>query len=151
MNSDFKELLQAFSEHDVEYMIVGGYAAIHYSQPRYTKDLDLWVRPTLDNARKVAKAFAQFGLPMHDFTLSDLADTGFQFYIGVEPIAFDFLTSIKGLEFGKAWPNRQQSDQDGTPIWYLGKDDLIAAKRACARPQDLSDIDEIRRAGSNFE
>lgn len=115
MNSDFKELLQAFNEHDVDYMIVGGYATIHYSQPRYTKDLDLGVRPTLDNARKVAKAFAQFGLPMHDFTLGDLADTGFQFYVGVEPIAFDLLTSIKGLEFGKAWPNRQQSDQDGTP------------------------------------
>ena len=148
MNSDFKELLQKFNEHKVEYMIVGGYAAIHYSQPRYTKDLDIWVRPARDNARRIAKAFAEFGLPMHNFTLDDLANEGFQFFVGVSPVAFDFLTTITGLQFDTAWENREPSDQDGISIWYVSKEDLITAKKAVGRDQDLHDIDEINRADS---
>lgn len=148
MNSDFKELLQVFSEHKVEYMVVGGYAAIHYSQPRYTKDLDIWIRPSEDNAIRIAQAFAEFGLPMHEFTLEDLAEEGFQFFVGVSPVAFDFLTTIKGLVFDEAWGNREKSDQEGFPIWYVGKADLITAKKAVGREQDLHDIDEMNRAGS---
>ena len=148
MNSDFKELLQKFNVHNVEYMIVGGYAAIHYSQPRYTKDLDIWIRPSLDNAKLVAKAFAEFGLPMHEFNLDDLAHKGFQFFVGVSPVAFDFLTTITGLEFEQAWKNREPSEQNGFTIWYVGKDDLITAKKAVGRLQDLHDIDEINRANS---
>lgn len=148
MNSDFKELLQVFADHEVRYLVVGGYAAIHYSQPRYTKDLDLWVEPTMENARKIARAFLVFGLPMEGFTIDDLADTGFQFFVGCPPCAFDFLTSIKGLEFKSAWENRVLSDQEGVPVWYISKADLITAKSAVAREQDLKDIEEIRRAES---
>ena len=148
MNSDFKDLLRIFNELEVEYLVVGGYAAIHYSQPRYTKDLDLWIKPTQKNALAVAKAFSLFGLPMHDFTVSDLADTGFQFFVGCPPCAFDFLTTVKGLEFDPAWENRSQSMEGDLPIWYLGKEDLITAKKAVARDQDLKDIEEIRRADS---
>lgn len=148
MNSDFKELLQTFNAHEVEYMVVGGYAAIHYSQPRYTKDLDIWIRPSEQNAKRIAKAFAEFGLPIHEFTIDDLAAEGFQFFVGVSPVAFDFLTTIKGLEFEAAWNNREESDQEGFPIWYVGKNDLITAKKAVGREQDLHDIEEIHRAES---
>ena len=148
MNSDFKELLQIFNAHEVEYMIIGGYAAIHYSQPRYTKDLDLWVRPTMENARRIAHAFVEFGLPMHNFTIDDLAHEGFQFFVGVSPVAFDFLTTIMGLEFDKAWENREESEEYGIPVLYLGKADLITAKKAVGREQDLHDIEEIYRADS---
>jgi hypothetical protein len=129
-------------------MVVGGYAAINDSQPRYTKDLDLWVRPSRENARRIARAFAEFGLPMHDFTIDDLADEGFQFFVGVSPVAFDFLTTIKALDFDSAWPNRVISDEDGIPITYLGKTDLIIAKKAVGRDRDLHDIEEIQRADS---
>lgn len=148
MNSDFKELLQTFNAHEVEYLVVGGYAAIHYSQPRYTKDLDLWIRPSPENARRIARAFLEFGLPMHDFTIDDLADEGFQFFVGVSPVAFAFLTTIKGLDFESAWPNRVISDEEGFPITYVGKNDLITAKKAVGRDRDLHDIEEIRRADS---
>lgn len=146
MNSDFEELLQVFNDLGVEYLIVGGYAAMHYSQPRYTKDLDLWIKPSMDNARQVARAFAVFGLPIEGFTVEDMADEGFQFFVGCPPCAFDFLTSILGLEFESAWSNRVESDQNGTPVWYVGKEDLITAKLAVARDHDLKDIEEIRRA-----
>ena len=148
MNSDFKELLQVFNDQNVKYLIVGGYAAIHYSQPRYTKDLDLWIEPTMDNARRIAKAFHIFGLPIEGFTIEDMADTGFQFFVGCPPCAFDFLTAILGLEFQPAWENRVASDEDGVPVWYVGKEDLIIAKKAVSRDQDLTDIEEIRRADS---
>lgn len=116
MNSDFKELLQVFADLEVRYLVVGGYAAIHYSQPRYTKHLDLWIEPTMENARKIAKAFLDFGLPMEGFTIDDMADTGFQFFVGCPPCALDFLTSIKGLEFQPAWENRVSSEEDGIPV-----------------------------------
>lgn len=149
MNSDFKELLQVFNENGVKYLIVGGYAAIHYSQPRYTKDLDLWIEPSMQNAKKIAKSFHTFGLPFEGFTIEDLADTGFQFFVGCPPCAFDFLTSILSLEFPSAWKNRVASDEDGIPVWYVSKNDLITAKRAVARDQDLKDIEEIHRADSD--
>ena len=151
MNSDFKELLQVFNDHSVKYLIVGGYAAVHYSQPRYTKGLDLWIEPSIENARRIAKAFHTFGLPIEGFTIEDMADTGFQFFVGCPPCAFDFLTSILGLEFQPAWENRVASDEDGIPVWYLGKDDLIVAKKAVSRDQDLKDIEEIRRADLETE
>mgnify|MGYP002630606755 CR=1 FL=1 len=146
MNSDFKELLQVFNDLEVKYLIVGGYAAMHYSQPRYTKDLDLWIEPSMENARRIAKAFLIFGLPIEGFTIEDMADTGFQFFVGCPPCAFDFLTSILGLEFDSAWLNKVASYEDEIPVWYVSKEDLITAKKAVSREQDLKDIAEIRRA-----
>jgi hypothetical protein len=126
-------------------LVVGGYAVIHHSQPRYTKDLDLWVEPTKDNARRVAKAFLEFGLPMHGISQEDFATEGTQFFIGVPPCAFDFLTTIPGLVFDEAWVNRVESDENGISIPYIGKADLILAKQAAGRLQDLADIEEILR------
>jgi hypothetical protein len=146
MNSDFKELLQIFNDEGVRYLVVGGYAVIHHSQPRYTKDLDLWVEPTVENARRVASAFLKFGLPMAGVSQEDFATEGTQFFIGVPPCAFDFLTAISGLDFTESWENRVESDEHGLPIWYLGRDDLISAKKSAGRLQDLADIEEIERA-----
>jgi hypothetical protein len=101
----------------------------------------------MENAHKIARAFLVFGLPMEGFAIEDMADTGFQFFVGCQPCAFDFLTSIKGLDFQSAWENRVLSDQEGVPVWYVSKADLITAKRAVVREQDLKDIEEIRRAG----
>ena len=113
MNSDFKELLQIFNEQEVEYLVVGGYAAIHYSQPRYTKDLDIWIRPSKENALRIADAFTKFGLPMHDFTLDDLADKGFQFFIAE---AFERSISV--------WHNSQEAlVEHGGPEYALAQQD----------------------------
>jgi len=97
---------------------------------------------------KTLGAFLIFGLPFEGFSIEDMAETGFQFFVGCPPCAFDFLTSILGLEFQSAWKNRVASYEDEIPIWYLSKEDLITAKKAVARNQDLKDIDEIRRADS---
>ena len=98
MNSDFKELLQSLKDHQVEYPVVGGYAVIFHSQPRFTKDLDVWVKPDAENARRLMIAFQQFGIPLINIQESDFAKQGTQYMIGIPPSAIDFLTSIPGLE-----------------------------------------------------
>lgn len=146
MNSDFKDLLQSLHECEVRYLVAGGYAVIHHSQPRYTKDIDIWLDPTPENANKLMGAFRKFGIPMVGVTPEDFATPGTQFNLGVPPCEIDFLTTIPGLEFAPAWEKRVTSEENNFPIFYLGKSDLILAKQTAGRPQDLADLDELRRA-----
>ena len=148
MNSDFRDLLRSLHECEVRYLVAGGYAVIHHSQPRYTKDIDIWLEPSAENARKLMRAFLQFGIPMIGVTEADFAQPGTQFNLGVPPCAVDLLTTIPGLEFEAAWANRVISEENDFPIYYLGKADLIKAKKKAGRPQDLADLDELRRADS---
>jgi hypothetical protein len=104
MNSDFRDLLRSLHECEVRYLVAGGYAVIHHSQPRYTKDIDIWLEPSAENARKLMRAFLQFGIPMIGVTEADFAQPGIQFNLGVPPCAVDLLTTIPGLEFEAAWP-----------------------------------------------
>ncbi len=149
MNSDFKDLLRSLHECDVRYLVAGGYAVIHHSQPRYTKDIDIWLEPNAENAWKLMRAFRIFGIPMIGVTQEDFANPGTQFNLGVPPCAIDFLTTIPGLEFDSAWLNRVISEENDFPIYYLGRNDLITAKKTAGRLQDLADIEEILRAGND--
>jgi hypothetical protein len=146
MNSDFRDLLRSLHDCDVRYLVVGGYAVIHHSQPRYTKDIDIWLEPTAENARKLMRAFQIFGIPVVGVAEEDFATSGTQYYLGVPPCAIDLLTTIPGLDFESAWVNQVICSENDFPIYYLGKADLIRAKRTAGRLQDLADIDELRRA-----
>ena len=145
MNSDFRDLLQLLSEEQVEYLVVGGYAVIYHAQPRSTKDLDIWLRPTAENAKKVAQVFLKFGLPLIDVTIEDFASEGLQYAIGRPPSMIDFLTSIPGLDFEECWKSKVEATDDDISILFLGKQDLIKAKKTAGRPQDLADVDELTR------
>ncbi len=146
MNSDFKDLLRLFAKYEVRYLVVGGYAAMHYSQPRFTKDLDLWLEPTTTNALCVMRAFGEFGMPLIDVTAEDFATESFQYMIGRAPVLFDFLTSLPDMHFANCWDQHVTDESEGFLIYYLSKAALIKAKRLAGRPQDLADLDEIRRA-----
>jgi predicted nucleotidyltransferase len=147
MNSDFKDLLRIFAKHHVEYLIVGAYAVIHYTQPRYTKDIDLWLKPSKENAARVARAFYEFGLPLVEVTQEDFESEGLQYVVGVSPCQIDFLTSLPGFyDFNTAWISAEVASIEGIPVHYLGKSDLILAKRTAGRLQDLADIEELQRA-----
>lgn len=147
MNSDFKDLLRIFAEEQVEYLVVGAYAVIHYTQPRYTKDMDLWIKPSVENAARVAKAFRKFGIPLIEVTQDDFAHEGLQYVIGMEPCQVDFLTSLPGSpDFETAWKSRSTGSEGDIPVHFLGKDHLVSAKQTAGRLQDLADIEEINRA-----
>ena len=145
MNSDFKDLLVILHQEGVRYLVVGGYAVIHYSQPRYTKDLDIWIEASQANAEKLFKAFERFGISPFGLEQSDFEVKGTQLNVGMPPDAIDFLTSLPGVEFDEAWPKREESESEGTPVYYLSKAELIAAKKVAGRLQDLADIEEIER------
>lgn len=145
MSPDFKDILRLFEKHEVEYLIVGGYAVIRYTQPRYTKDMDLWIRPSPENAEKVAAAFRDFGIPLIEVSEADLAQEGLQLMVGMPPNAIDFLTSIEGISFDAAWAKRRIFEASFGHLYYLSPSDLVASKRAAARLQDLADVEEILR------
>ena len=149
MNSDFKDLLRIFEAEGVEHLIVGAYAVMHYTQPRYTKDLDIWLKPSPENAKRIAKAFLIFGVPMVGVTQADFEKEGLQYLIGMPPSQIDFLTSLPcPFNFEEAWENRETRASGGITLHFLGKTELITAKKIANRPQDLADLDEIRRVDS---
>ena len=145
MNSDFKELLALFNAEAVEYLIIGGYAVIEYAEPRYTKDLDVWIRADDANAKRVFRALSRFGAPLTGMSAADFAEEGFVFQIGVAPVRVDVLMSIDGVTFPEAWENRVQVTFDDLPVWMISRQDLIRAKRAAGRPQDIQDADNLER------
>ena len=108
-NPDFKELFAALFDAQAEFIVVGAHAVMVYTEPRYTKDLDVWVRPTLENATRVLRALATFGAPLADLTVEDLATEGVVFQMGVAPNRVDVLTAIDGVSFEEAWTRREHS------------------------------------------
>lgn len=146
MNSDFKELLKCFNDAKVRYMVVGGYAVIKYTEPRYTKDLDLWIEASPKNARAVFKALKDFGAPLENLTEADFSTEGSFYQMGRPPARVDILMSIEGVRFAAAWRNRVPSDFDGVPAPVIARNDLIANKRAVGRPQDLMDVTNLLAA-----
>jgi len=140
---DFKELLRAFNERKAEYLIVGGYAVMKYTEPRFTKDLDVWIRNSPENAAKVYEALAEFGAPLQndglvrgDFTSEDMT-----YQIGVAPVRIDILTRISGIRFADAWQNRVASTFFGVPVYFISLRDLIINKKAAGRSSDLEHLE----------
>src|SRR5271156_6061356 len=106
LNPDFSELLRTFNDEGVSYLIVGGYAMAVHDRPRFTKDLDIWIDRSRDNAERTHRALTRFGAPMSALSVDDLTDPEVVFQIGVAPVRADILVSITAVEFQEAWPNR---------------------------------------------
>lgn len=145
MNTDFKELLKIFNEHEVKYLVVGGYAVMKHSEPRFTKDLDVWVEASLDNAKKVFQALKSFGAPLSNLTAADFAADGF-YQMGRPPARVDILMGLTGLDFEPAWSNRVEGNYGEVKAQFLSIADLIINKRAAGRPQDLMDVENLQLA-----
>lgn len=143
VNSDFSDLLRLFNANQVKYLVVGGYALIQYAEPRYTKDLDLWISADSRNAQAVYQALSEFGAPLADLTEADFAEEGYFYQMGVAPVRVDILMGIPGVNFADAWQRRIEVDFDGLQVAFIGREDLIAAKRASGRPQDLLDVQQL--------
>ena len=140
----FKELLKKLNEHQVKYLVVGAYAVMKYTEPRYTKDFDIWVEPASANAQRVFEALAEFGAPMDEVQVEDFANRELVFQIGIEPLRIDVMMGIKGLEFSDAWPHRVETTFEDVSMNLLSKEDLLVAKIAAGRPQDMLDVDELK-------
>lgn len=151
INRDFKDLLFELSAAEARFLVVGAHAVMYYAVPRYTKDLDLWVEATPDNARLVYAALGRFGAPLEKLTIEDLSTPGVIFQIGVEPNRIDVITEVEGLEFEQAWSNRVQTIYGDISIFILSMEDLLHNKKTVARPQDLLDVEWLERARNRRE
>lgn len=146
VNPDFRDLLSALNASDAEFLIVGAHAVMLYTEPRYTKDLDVWVKPDATNARKTRQALAAFGAPLHDLTEQDLATEGTIFQIGLPPNRIDIITSVDGLAFDGCYERALRSTYGDEAIRILSREDLLTNKRAVGRAQDLLDVERLLRA-----
>ena len=151
MYPDFKELLSVLNEKEVKYLVIGAYAVSLHAQPRATKDLDILVQPHPENAKAVYAALVKFGAPLQGLTVADFAEPGPWFHMGREPVAVDILTEIPGVDFDTAWSRRVEAviDPSGLKANFISREDLIASKLASGRPQDLADVDAIRKAAQS--
>jgi hypothetical protein len=140
MNRDFAEMLSALSEAGADYLIVGAHALAAHGLPRATGDMDIWVRPTPENAVRVIAALRAFGAPLFDLSEADLVRMGTVFQMGVVPNRIDILTEISGVAFEDAWPRRAVFTVEGQALPFLGREDLERNKRAAGRPKDIADL-----------
>jgi hypothetical protein len=145
VNQDFVDLLHAFGAERVEYLVVGAHALAAHGHVRATRDLDVWIRPSADNAAHAYRALAAFGAPMGQIEEADLSTPGTVVQIGVAPVRIDVLTTIDGVDFDEAWRDKVATTFGAVPTFVLSREHLIRNKRASGRLQDLADIERLER------
>ena len=152
-NPHYKELLRLLNEFEVEYLIVGGFAVMKYGEPRYTKDLDVWVHNSRQNSLRVVEALKKFGAPLEDdgIKAETFAEKQVVYQIGVAPVRIDILTEITGVEFSHAWKKRVASTFFGVPVHFISLDDLVTNKKALGRSNDLKDLRQNQKSAQSEE
>lgn len=143
MNPDYSALLSALCGADVRFLIVGAYALAWYGHPRATRDLDVWIQASPENAARLISALRAFGAPLEAIDETTFSSPGAVFQIGVAPVRIDILTAVDGLNFAEAWDNRRTGELDGLRVSFLSPDDFVRNKRAVGRAQDLADIERL--------
>ena len=143
MNPHFAAILRLFHEENVEFLVIGAHALAAHGHVRATLDIDLWVRPTPENARRVWRALERFRAPLSKMEIGDFAEPEVLYQIGVPPSRIDIMTSVTGLEFDAAWSRRIMATFGDIVVPVLGGQDLRAAKRAAGRLKDLADLEEL--------
>jgi predicted nucleotidyltransferase len=144
---DLKQLLLAFNANGVEYLVVGGWAVGFYSDPRSTKDIDLFIRSEVKNSEAVFRALAEFGAPIAGLTPADFRDSpNAVFQLGNSPARADILQAIDGVEFEEAWRNRVELSLEGIAVHVISAEHLIQNKLKSGRLSDLADVEAIREA-----
>ena len=140
---DFKELLELFNGHKVEYMIVGAYALAYHGAPRFTGDIDIFVKPSLENAQRILSALADFGFGSLNLTIDDFQNPDSVVQLGVPPVRIDIITSITGVTWQEADKGKLEGVYGDIPVYFLGREQYIANKRAIGRKKDLADLESL--------
>ncbi len=143
VQKDFRELLVLFNNYNVEYMIVGGYALAFYGSPRYTGDLDIYIRNDTFNAQRIMAALNDFGFGSVGLTVQDFVKPNNVIQLGVPPIRVDIINSLSGVSWKDAYNNRVQGTYGDVQVNYIGRDQFLSNKRAMGRKKDLADIEAL--------
>ncbi len=143
VQKDFRDLLALFNSYKVDYMIVGAYALAYHGAPRYTGDIDLLVRPDLENAQRILDALSGFGFSLVDLAVEDFVNPDKLVQLGVAPVRVDILTSLTGLSWEEVAAGREGGIYGDVAVCYIGKKEFILNKRVLGRKKDLADIEAL--------
>ena len=143
LNQDFREFIQLLNDHDVLYLVVGGYAVAFHGHPRYTKDIDLWIWRDKSNAEKILQVLKDFGFGSLDLKVDDFLDPEQVIQLGYPPNRIDLLTDLKGVNFKECYSSKVKVMVEGTRINFIDLENLKKNKKAVGRHQDLADLDEL--------
>jgi len=146
LNEDFRAFIKLLNDHDVKYLIVGGYAVALHGYPRYTKDLDFWVWLNQENAEKIIKTLHKFGFAALGLTTDDFLNAENVVQLGYPPNQIDLITEVTGLTFEPCFANRQEVEMEGLKINFIALDDLIENKRQTGRLQDKADVEKLLKS-----
>lgn len=144
LNKDFKEFIESLNDNRVRYLVVGGYAVALHGHPRYTKDIDIWIALTPENAKQVVKALHQFGFGSLGLTPEDFLVPSQVVQLGYPPSRIDLLTSLKGVDFELCYPERTTIIIDGVNVDFIDLANLKKNKQATGRHQDLADLENLK-------
>lgn len=144
---DFDEFIGSLIAHGVEFVVVGAYALAFHGAPRFTGDLDILIRPTVDNAARLLSAVEAFGFPITDLDPELIADPQRMLQMGVPPVQIHVMSGITGVEWDEAWSDRVEGPLGSRCVHYLGRETFLRNKRAAGRPKDLADVDALDPGG----
>ncbi len=140
---DFEELLELLNSKRIKYLIVGGYALAFHGAPRYTGDIDIFVKPDSQNASLIISALKKFGLGSLEIKKSDFEKPGFVIQLGFPPVRIDLITSLTGVSWKESFSNKVRGKYGNVPVNYIGREQLIKNKKALGRTKDLADIEAL--------
>jgi hypothetical protein len=140
---DFKEFIESLNANGVRYLVVGGYALAFHGHPRYTKDLDIWLDRTPENAKRVMQTLKDFGFGSMDLSEADFLRPEFVVQLGYPPCRIDLLTDLSGVDFASSYESRVERETNGVRVSWIGLADLKANKKASGRHQDLADLENL--------
>ena len=147
VSKDFKEFIELLNKNNVNYLLVGGYAVGYHSRPRYTEDIDIWIQPSLENAKKIIHVLNKFGFTGVSVSIEELIQPEKIIQLGLPPQRIDILTSIDGVNFNDAWERRIVDSFGDIPVFIISLKDLIKNKSSSGRIKDLQDIEWIKMYG----
>jgi predicted nucleotidyltransferase len=140
---DFKEFLKLLKEHNVRYLLIGGYAVGYHGYPRATADMDIWIAIHPDNADKIVAALKEFGFDLPELTPQLFLQEKQIIRMGVPPVKLEICTSISGVEFDDCYESRVVAELDGVEVNLIGLDDLKVNKKASGRLKDMTDLEKL--------
>ena len=142
---DFIEFIELMNKHKVEYMVIGAHALAFHGRPRHTGDLDIWIKPSNDNALKMVNTINDFGFGSLGLTTKDFIRENYVTQLGYPPLRIDILNSISGVSFDDAYKKKIHGEFDGMSICFISIQDFIENKKASGRHKDLGDIELLKK------
>lgn len=145
VSQDYEDLFRTLNAYKIKYLVVGAHAVVFYTQPRFTKDMDVWIPSELNESKRVYDALKTYGAPLRELTPESFADRDIILQIGVPPVRIDIMTAVPGLSAQEAWKRRAKSRYGRTSIHMLSLPDTIKRKEAAGRIQDKLDLAKLRK------